>query len=309
MVRPVPARAGAAVQLFGMFCTLALMDTLISLIRDLAEVPSFSSYEERMHDLVKRLMATVPGAECRHVPDNNLVFLVPGDESRAPVALSAHLDKINHFGSSPPEKLPFEMDEERLTGQMDNAVGLALCISLARASTGQAFPPLMLLFSEMEESFGLKHHPHLLKNAGEGLHHGMGAERIARYLLAEQLLPSSVITLDTTPLFKGEPGAALYSGHWEFTGRQPSEGERRRTERVRDEFLSIDRDLYLSNNTNDYLHYGAELNRDGKADIPSLALEPAIFPYHQKNESVYLKDIARVRDIMIRWLEQAGRGI
>ncbi|GEM_PF-438626 len=305
---PVPAAAGATMQLFGMFCTLVVMDTLISLIRDLAEVPSFSSYEERIHGLVKSLMGTVPGTEYRCVPDNNLVFLVPGDESRTPVALTAHLDKINHFGNTPPDKLPFEMDEERLTGQMDNAVGLALCISLARASAGHAFPPLLLLFSEMEESFGLKHHPHLLKNGGEGLHHGMGAERIARYLLEEQLLPSAVITLDTTPLFKGEPGAALYSGHWEFTGQQPSEGERQHTEKVRDQFLAIDRELYLSNNTNDYLHYGAVLNRDGKSDIPSLALEPAIFPYHQKNESVYLKDIARVRDIMIRWLEQAGRG-
>ncbi len=292
-------------QLFPVFCTLTPMEKLITLIRDIAVVPSFSSYEERIHDLVLRAMEPVAGAEVYRVPDNNLVFTVPGDESRAPVALTAHLDKINHFGAEHPEVLPFEEDDERLTGQLDNAVGLALCISLARIGAARSFPPLMLLFSEMEESFGLKHHPHLLKNGGEGLHHGMGAERIARFLLKEGLLPSAVITLDTTPLFKGKPGAALYSGHWEFTGQQPSEGERKQTERVRDQFLAIDSGLYLSNNTNDYLHYGAVLNRDGRADIPSLALEPAIFPYHQKNESVFLKDITRVHDIMIRWLEQS----
>ncbi len=285
------------------------MEKLISLIRDIARVPSFSSYEERIHDLIFRTMESVPGANGECVPDNNLVFQVPGDDNRPPVALTAHLDKINHFGTSPPEALPFEQDEERLTGQLDNAVGLALCISLARLSSERSFPPLMLLFSEMEESFGLKNHPHLLKNQGKGLYHGMGAERISRFLLREHLVPSAVITLDTTPLFKGEPGVALYSGHWEFTGQQPADREREGTERVRDQFLSIDPDLYLSNNTNDYLHYGEELNRDGQRGIPSLALEPAIFPYHQRNESVYLKDIARVYDIMVRWLEQTSQGI
>jgi hypothetical protein len=285
------------------------MEKLISMIRTLAEVPSFSSYEERIHDHVRRAMEPVAGAVELRAPGKNLIFTVPGDESRAPVALSAHLDKINHFGAGHPDVLPFDQDEERLFGQLDNVVGLALCLWLARISAEKSFPPLMLLFSEMEESFGLKHHPHLLRNGGKGLHHGMGAERIARHLISEGMLPSAVITIDTTPLFKGHQGVALYSGHWEFTGQQPSERERRRTGQVRDQFLSIDNGLHLANNTNDYLHYGAELNRDGKAGIPSLALEPAIFPYHQKNESVFLKDIARVRDIMVRWLEQTGKDI
>ncbi|MFO8029857.1 MAG: hypothetical protein R6U28_08345 [Cyclonatronaceae bacterium] len=278
-------------------------DTLAKRIRDIAVIPSFSSFEERIHDHIRHIMEAVPGTECRMVPDNNLVFLVPGDSARQPVALTAHLDKINHFGSHPPRLLPFAREDDRLTGQLDNAVGLGLCIALAHARAEHSFPPLMLLFSEMEESFGLKNHPELLKDGGKGLHHGIGAERISRYLIREKLLPSAVITLDTTPLFKGEPGAALYSGHWEFTGQEPSDRERKRTSEARDAFLSIDPDLLLSNNTNDYLHYGAELNRESDAAIPSLALEPAIFPYHQKNESVYLQDIERVYGIMVRWLE------
>ncbi len=283
------------------------MEKLEKLIHDIAVVPSFSSYEERIHDLIYTLMEQVPGAEGQRIPDNNLVFTVPGDMSRAPVALTAHLDKINHFGPSPPDELPFEFDEERLVGQLDNAVGLALCIALAQAGSRGTFPPIMLLFSEMEESFGLKKHPHLLKNNGVGLHHGIGAERISQHLIHENRVPSAVITLDTTPLFKGKPGVALYSGHWEFTGQEPAEIERELTERVRDEFLTIDPGLLLSNNTNDYLHYGAELNRDRLSAIPSLALEPAIFPYHQKNESVFIQDIQRVYYIMSRWLEQAGQ--
>ncbi len=291
-------------------CTFVLftaMKKLISLIHDIAIVPSFSSYEDRIHDLILTLMKLVPGVVWYRVPDNNLVFFVPGDESRAPVALTAHLDKINHFGPSAPDELPFEYEEERLVGQLDNAVGLALCIALAQIGAGRSFPPLTLLFSEMEESFGLKRHPHLLKNNGKGLHHGIGAERISKFLIREKMLPSTAITLDTTPLFKGKPGIALYSGHWEFTGQEPTEKERELTDRVRDEFLSIDPDMLLSNNTNDYLHYGAELNRDRVSSIPSLALEPAIFPYHQKNEAVFIQDIERVYNIMIRWLEYAGQ--
>ncbi len=283
------------------------MNTLVSLMREIAAVPSFSSYEEPVHDVIHKAMKSVEGAEWHNVPDNNLVISIPGDENRKMVALTAHLDKINHFGSSAPEELPFHQDKERITGQLDNAVGLGLCIAIARISFRHNFPPLLLLFSEMEESFGLKNHPHLLKNNGEGLHNGMGAERISRYLIRENMIPSTVITLDTTPLFKGKPGVALYSGHWEFTGQDPSDREREQTEKIRNEFLALDPGLLLSNNTNDYLHYGAELNRDKESGIASLALEPAIYPYHQKNESVYLQDIERVYHLMLKWLEKTGK--
>ena len=280
------------------------MNDLISLIRKIASVPSFSSYEDRMHPCILKLMEPVEGVVLHRVPDNNLVFIVPGDNQRRPVALSAHLDKINHFGESWPEELPFRESDGKITGQLDNAVGLAVCIALAHVSKARSFPPLMLLFSEMEESFGLKQHPHLLKNHGKGLHHGLGAERISRFLMSENMLPSAVITIDTTPLFKGRPGVALYSGHWQFTGKNPGQREKEETARIREEFLGLHPDILLSNNTNDYLHYGAILNEDGEHPVPSLALEPAIFPYHQKDESVYVSDIEKVLDMMNRWLEE-----
>lgn len=279
------------------------MNDLSRLIRQIAVVPSFSSYEERIHPCILDLMETVDGAVRYRVADNNLVFTVPGNRQRKPVALSAHLDKINHFGEAWPDELPFQETDGKLTGQLDNAVGLAVCMELARISKEHSFPPLILLFSEMEESFGLKHHPHLLKNDGRGRHHGLGAERISRFLKNEGMLPSAVITIDTTPLFKGRPGVALYSRHWEFTGKEPGKREKEETARIKEEFLALNRDTLLSNNTNDYLRYGALLNDDEGQPVPSLALEPAIFPYHQKDESVYLKDINKVLDMMTRWLE------
>lgn len=283
---------------------LDCMNKLSTLIREIATVPSFSSFEERLHPCILKLMEPVEGAKRHHVPENNLVFTVPGDMKRRPVALSAHLDKINHFGESWPEELPFSESDGKITGQLDNAVGLAVCIALARISKARSFPPLILLFSEMEESFGLKHHPHLLKNHGEGLHHGLGAERISRFLINQKMLPSAVITVDTTPLFKGRPGVALYSGHWEFTEKNPGHREKEETARIRDGLQALNPDILLSNNTNDYLHYGALLNGDEERPVPSLALEPAIFPYHQKDESVYMSDIKEVLAMMARWLEE-----
>lgn len=280
------------------------MNDLTNLIREIATVPSFSSYEERIHPCILKLMEPVDGVMLHHVPDNNLVFTVPGEKQRTPVALSAHLDKINHFGESWPEELPFRESDGKITGQLDNAVGLAVCIALARISKARSFPPLMLLFSEMEESFGLKQHPHLLKNHGKGLNHGLGAERISRFLMNENMLPSAVITIDTTPLFKGNPGVALYSGHWKFTGKNPGNREMEETARIREELMALNPDILPSNNTNDYLHYGALLNDDEEHPVPSLALEPAIFPYHQKDESVYMSDIVKVLDMMTRWLEE-----
>lgn len=214
------------------------MEHILSIIRDIAVVPSFSSYEDRIHPVVRSLLQTVGGLDWHAVADNNLVVCVPGDTSRRPVALSAHLDKINHFGDNPPAELPFHIGKEKITGQMDNAAGLAICIALAQISREHSFPPLMLLFSEMEENFGLKHHPHLLKNGGSGLHSGMGAERISRYLQKQEMLPSAVVTIDTTPLFKGDKGVALYSGHWQFTGKKPDKLEKERTEAIVKEFFN-----------------------------------------------------------------------
>ncbi len=280
------------------------MDDIIKIIEKIAAVPSFSSYEDRLHPLMNELLEKVPGSELYHVPDNNLVAAVPGNRDVKPVALTAHLDKINHFGESPPDRLPFHDDGTRVTGQMDNTAGLAICIWLAILAEKRSFPPLYLLFSEMEESYGLKHHPHLLKNDGKGLHHGIGAERISRFLISENMLPQAVITVDTTPLFKEKKGVALYSEHWNFTGCEPGDPEKKRTDVVRNQLTEIDPDLFVSNNTNDYLHYGAELNRDKSAGIPSLAIEPAIYPYHTINEAVHLEDIARVIRILERWLER-----
>lgn len=278
-------------------------DTL-DIISHCASVPSFSSFEERLHPYIEKRVGRVAGAGLHVIPRNNLLIKVPGKEGVRPVALCAHLDKINHYGEKPPAKLAVEEKDEYIEGLLDDSVGLGICLSIMLQSMTRTFPPLYLFLSEMEESYGLKNHPEWMRNGGRGLYHGMGAERISMHVLEEEELPAIIMTLDTTPLFKGEPGVALYAHHWELNETEPSAFLEKDTSDVVKQFTAIDPRLRLSNNTNDYLVYGKFFNRDPYKPVPSLALEPAICPYHQKNERVFVKDIRRVEEIMVTFLEQ-----
>jgi len=279
-----------------------LHSSATTLIKDIAAVPSFSSYEERLHPLVKHIAATIPGAIVHHVPERNIVIEVPGDSSLPTVALCAHLDKINHVGEDSTDPLSIRESMGYLEGQLDDAVGVGIALALATNPRRHKYPPLLILLSEMEESWGLKKSPHLLRNNGDGLHHGIGAERIAAFLMEQGKLPNVCITIDTTPLFGGTPGVALYAAHWEFNKCEVSTGERLKTEALTKKMQDICPDLLISNNTNDYLVYGREFSAKAGRPIACVALEPAIFPYHQMGERVYLRDIRTVLDILDAYL-------
>jgi hypothetical protein len=278
-------------------------------ITEAARIPSFSSFEERLHPYINAFAAALPGVELEIVAERNLLLRLPaGEDSRGRIALSAHLDKINHFGENPPESLPCTETEEYIEGQMDNTAGLGIILSLMEQAAGEQQqydgPELLLLLSEMEESMGLRDHPHLLRNGGKDLHHGLGAERLSHHLITTKQIPDLVVTVDTTPLFKGKKGAAIYSRHWEFTKAAPNEREEALTKAVVSRLMELDSGLLHSNNTNDYLTYGKLLNAETRARhaVPSIAVEPAIFPYHTRDERVFKTDIERVLNLLYTFI-------
>ncbi len=281
-----------------------MMDKTITIIQKCAEIPSFSSFEERIHPLIFHLAGEIDDVRVETVHDRNILIQIPGKKETSPVALSAHLDKINHFGENPPEKLFFQETDEYIDGQLDDTVGLGLCLRMMQLSVDHDFPPLYLFLTEMEESFGLRFHPHLLRNEGKDVRHGMGAERLSDHIMNHHQTPSVILTIDTTPLFKGKPGVALYSEHWEYNKMEPSADLISKTKDVVEQFTSIHPGILLSNNTNDYLVYGKKFNGDSGIPVPCLALEPAIFPYHQKNERVFKKDIETTEMILATFLER-----
>ncbi len=279
-----------------------LHSSAISFIKEIAAIPSFSSTEERLHPFVRRVAASIPGAVLHVIHDRNIVIEVPGDSSLPTVAIAAHLDKINHLGEDSLDPLPIRDGMGYLEGQLDDAAGVGIALAVAANPRKHRYPPLLILLSEMEESWGLKKTPHLLRDNGEGLYYGMGAERIAKFLIAENKLPNVCITIDTTPLFGGTPGVAMYAAHWEFNKCEVTTGERLKTEALTKRIQEICPDILISNNTNDYLVYGRVFSAEAGRPIACVALEPAIFPYHQMGERVYLRDIKTILDILDRYL-------
>ena len=274
----------------------------IEWVMEAAKVPSFSSYEELLHPLVRGVAEKCNGAKIEVVADNNLIVSVPSMSDTKPIALSAHLDKINHFGTDQTDELHINRENEKLTGLLDDATGVGILLYLLEHYETAKFPPLYFLFSEMEESTGLKQTPHLLKNNGEGRFHGMGAQRLASHLLKTYRMPEIVVTIDTTPFFKGAPGVALYSKHWELNGMNPSVELIEKTYIIEEWFTKKYPSVAHRNNTNDYLEYGKALNENNTSAIPSIAIEPAIFPYHCADEGVFEKDIEAVTEITIDFL-------
>lgn len=274
-----------------------LLERCLDIIEATARVPSFSSFEERLHPLIFEIAEGISACTIHTVRKRNLVLRIPG-KACGRVALTAHLDKINHFGEKYPDALPFERHSTFIKGQLDNTVGIGIVLSLMELAANEEWPEILILLSEMEESTGLNEHPHLLRNKGKKLYHGMGAERLSEWLINHDLVPEAIVTIDTTPLFRGEPGCAVYSKHWEFTKTTPTEEETGKTARLVQRILDIDPSLHQANNTNDYLTYGKLLNTGSGRTVPSIAVEPAIHPYHTKNEQVFIRDIERVLSLM-----------
>lgn len=276
-----------------------------------ARCPSFSSYEERLHPYIREVFRSISSATELPVPGNNLVFRLGNSQTKGKtIALAAHLDKINHFGHDYPDSLPVENTETYLQGVMDDSTGVGLLLTLAEMiGEGALFADILFFFSEMEESKGLKEHPELLKNDGKGYQNGMGANRIAQFCKTKGLIPEVVITCDTTPLFKGKRGIALYDRHWELTDLEPTEELKKRTATTVSRFQQIEPDIQLDNNTNDYLHYGYAFNHGQTQDVVSVALEPAIYPYHQRNERVFKKDISKTLDILLQYLSTRDKAL
>lgn len=132
----------------------------------------------------------------------------------------------------------------------------------------------------------------------------MGTRRIVQTCLDQSLIPDEIITVDIpTPLFKGEPGIALYARYWEYNGLKPSAELVANTEAVIQRITSINPSVRIANNTSDYLHYGRKFNESGDHTVVSVALEPAIHPNHQKAERVFIDDIRQVLQIFIHYLE------
>jgi len=267
---------------------------LVSILEKIAVCPSFSSYENTIHPIIKEILSEDDNIFVECVLDNNLFGTIPGNLDLAPIVLTAHLDKINHFGEQTPEKLDFKIENGKIIGLLDDAVGVAIILYIALYHLPKNRPTIYLCLSEMEESNGLRLHRHLLRNAGVGLYTGMGAKRLSEHMLSKNIVPQIIITIDTTPLFKEQSGVALYYQPWVLNQTTVDEKTYSKSETIRNMILESFSDIKISNNTNDYLEYGKVFN---PLLVPSIAIEPSIFPYHTFCEQVYCSDVEKTIEV------------
>ena len=271
---------------------------VVELIQSCAKVPSFSTYEERLHPLILDILSEIKGVKIDKIKDNNIIAYAEGNKDEKPVVITSHLDKINHYGEQFPDVLYTIAENGEIKGQMDDAAGLGICLKMLELAQYNDFLPLIVLFSEMEESTGLREHPHLLKNHGKDVGPQIGAHRLSEYIDQKNLSPAAFITIDTTPVFKGTPGVALYTEHWEKTEIMPDSELLGKVERLKTFILGCDEQIKLANGNNDYLVYGKYFGVPEKGNIPSIAIEPAIYPYHQIGEGVFVDDINRIVSVL-----------
>ena len=270
-----------------------------------AKVPSFTTFEERMHPLIYQLCGEVETAEIIPVPENNLIVYVPGTRPGPPVAITAHIDKINHFAKGHTEDLPASVNNGRIEGMMDDAAGVGMCLAMVRKSQGGHFPPLYILLSEVEEGTDIVERRDWLRNGGEGIYSGVGAARISRYLLKNNIIPAAIITLDTTPKFKDKPGISLYNKFWHMERTYiPTQKLLDRTQQIESFFTEINPNILVSNANNDYREYGKLFNFIDQTNTPSIAIEPAIYPYHQADEGVFVQDVEKIVEMLTQFLEE-----
>lgn len=295
-----------------------LQSELTHLTLDIARISSFTSFEDRLHPLIQQYVSSLftstngpADVSVTRIPENNLIIEWKGNNQELqPIALTAHLDKINHFGAFDINELPVAIDGDEIVGQLDDAVGVALCLHiLSECLQIKGCPPIMLLLSEMEER-GSYRNTSLLKNNGQGIELSPGAHRIADYLLKENKLPGAVITFDTSAVFGKTGGIAVHSEFWEMEGScdvDQSDQLISRTQKLVEEIRAINPSVQLANGLNDYVTYGTCLNELKGNDIPSIAIEPAIDPIHAIGERMKIADIQSVADTVIRLIKRRVR--
>ena len=287
-------------------------DKLLNLILEIAQIPSFTTHEKRLHPFIQDYCSNL-GLPLLHLNDGSILVETPG-KGEMSVALSAHLDKNDYWtrkGEEQPEELNASINGENLKGLLDDAIGVGVCLYMIEQSLKGKFPPLKILFSECEEGFFKQYYTYetigKLRNNGitsNGVKYssGMGAQILSSYLMQKKEIPSALFVIDVTPLFDGEPGIALYSEPWEITNDKPTPELKSRTEKMESKLKKICPRIVKANNVNDYAFYGKMFSMNDMI-VPCFALEPSIEYYHSPNEKVNVHDVTETVKILDKFLK------
>lgn len=92
------------------------MKNLIEIITDVSCISSYTNHEELLHPYIENFLNEfVPNHTITKI-NGGLVIEVPGSLADEPIALSAHLDKINH------DKIPMFSDFSLCYAENDDSI-------------------------------------------------------------------------------------------------------------------------------------------------------------------------------------------
>ena len=106
--------------------------SVVDFIVESAKIPSFSTFEERLHPYILDVLSEINGVNIVKIKDNNIVVFWRGEKAGKPVVITSHLDKINHYGEDHPEELTVEVINGQIFGQMDDTAGIGICLNLLK---------------------------------------------------------------------------------------------------------------------------------------------------------------------------------
>lgn len=246
------------------------MKNLIEIIREVASIPSYTNHEELLHPYIENFLDEfVPNHTITKV-GNGLVIEVPGSLADEPIALAAHLDKINH------DKIPMFSDfslcyaenDDTIIGHLDDSVGVGMCLYLAAWAQENVTPPLLLLLSDREEIGCL------------------GAADIVDYLYKrfdnhdKFLYPKWIINIDLSERVPEEIGVGIYSDD---------------NNEIAD-IVNTYFDVFDAEGLNDYTIYEKFLWKTGSTSVVSI--NPRCENLHSVKETVKKTDIEKVSNIV-----------
>ena len=130
-----------------------ILDRALHHITEVAKVPSFSSYEERLHPYIHHVFKHISGAASLNMPGNNVVYKVSGTGNSL-IALTAHLDKINHYGKRYPSTLPVKKTKKYIEGAMDDSAGVGILLAIAELAKHKELPDLLFFSQKWRKAKG-----------------------------------------------------------------------------------------------------------------------------------------------------------
>lgn len=246
------------------------MKTLIEIIRKVASISSYTNHEDLLHPYIENFLAEfVPNHTITKV-GNGLVIEVPGALSDEPIALSAHLDKIDHNKLLMVSDLSLRCDEndDSIEGHLDDAVGVGMCLYIAAWAQENVTPPLLLLLSDREEIGCL------------------GAADIVDYIHNrfethdKFLYPKWLINIDLSERAPKEIGACMYSDE-----NNPIAN-----------IVKTYFDIYDAEGLNDYTIYKQFLGLNGTTS--AVSINARCENLHSSDEVVKKADIEKVSNIV-----------